>query len=322
MTTGVLLYADTNVENPKIRLADITDVFQQVTVSNVRSLETMIQPGESELVVSTQRILGAGINTTVFEVLRPIETEDIARLSWTGVGSDPGFRSVRAIGVDNTTHMAMVRVGPRSMKLMSTSGSSFNTASILTGDQLWLERNTDTYTSPFSSFNTDKLFTIQSKGTGYIVINDEGTLGEEPDVFSVVGAFEVFVQPIASKPKIGDYIKIAAGSNFNYYNQGVFQILRITDTYIEFVNPYSVAETLTNSSNAIVIFDYFIRFAHLISSGELMISFDGSPGFVMEKLGEDHGQYTGTIKTTQITATNTTLSPVSLRCQFAGAIEG
>jgi hypothetical protein len=323
LTTAVLIYVDPNIENPKIRLSDITDTFSQIAVANVKSSETVIPPGETNTVVTTQRVLAAGIATSQFDISRPIETEDVTRMTWTGAGSNPQFRSLRAIGVDNTTHMAMTRVGPRSMKLMSSSGTAFNTSTINTGDQLWIERNSDSFTSPFSAYNCDKLFTVQSKGSGYIVVNDEGILGEETDVAlgaSYAYAFRVFVQPITNGPRIGDSC-IISNSGFNFYNRGIFQIARITDTYIEFLNPYAVSESAV--SGGLIIFDYMIRFAHVIASGELTLTFDGNTeGIVIDKLGADIAQFTSTLKTTQITATNNTLTSIALRCQFAGAIEG
>lgn len=324
LETGVLLYADTNVENPKIRLADITDMFQQVTISNVKSMETIVEPGESEVVISTQRTLGAGIGTSEFTVSRPIDTEDIARLTYTGTGGAPGFRTLRSVGVDSTTHMAMTRVGPRSMKLMGLSGTAFNTTSILPGDQLWIERNSDAFTNPFSSFNCDKLLTVQSKGTGYVVVNDEGFLGEETDITlgtAYASAFKVFAQPSVSSPKIGDYVQIVSG-NFNFYNRGIFKLLRITDAYLEFSNPYAVDETVTNTASGLVIFDYLIRFAHMVSNGELQIAFDGNAeGLQMSPLGVDQAQFTATFKATQVSVTNNTMNSVVLRCQFAGTVE-
>jgi hypothetical protein len=218
--------------------------------------------------------------------------------------------------------MAMTRVGPRSMKLMSISGTDFDTTSIVTGDHLWIERNSDVFTNPFSAYNTDKLLTIQSKGTYYIVVNDEGLLGEESDIelgSDYTDAFKVFVKPAANAAKPGDFVTISA-SGFNFYNRGTFQLARITNDYIEFSNPYSVDEF--GASGGLIIFDYMIRFAHIISSGEITITFDGnSDGVILDKLG-DFAQFTSTLKTTQITVTNNSLSAVSLRCQIAGAIEG
>lgn len=323
LTTGVLIYVDPNIENPKIRLSDITDTFSQIAVANVKSSETVIAAGDTNTVASTQRTLSAGINTSQFNITRPIETEDIARMTWNGAGSNPSFRSLRSIGVDGTTHMAMVRVGPRSMKLMSVSGTAFDTAAINTGDQLWIERNSDSFTSPFSAYNCDKLLTIQSKGSGYIVVNDEGILGEESDValgVDYASVFKVFVQPASNGPRVGDSC-IISSVGFNFYNRGTFQLLRVTDDYIEFLNPYATSES--GVSGGLIIFDYMIRFAHIISSGELTLTFDGNTeGIVIDKLGTDMAQFTSTMKTTQITATNNTLSSVALRCQFAGAIEG
>jgi hypothetical protein len=324
LTTAVLIYVDTNVENPKIRLSDITDTFSQVSVANVKSSETVIAPGETSTVVSTQRTLAAGIATTQFNITRPVETEDITRMEWNGVGSDPLFRGLRATGLDNTSVVSFTRVGPRSMKLMTISGTAFNTTAMITGDQLWIERNTDAYTNPFSAFNCDKLLTIQSKGSNYIVVNDEGLLGEEASVTlgtSYDKAFKVFVQPTSLQPRVNDSV-IISNAGFNYYNRGTFQILRITDKYIEFSNPYSTDESAV--SGGLIIFDYMIKFAHIIASGELVLTFDGNAqGITIGKLGNtETAQFTSSLQTTQITATNNTLTSISLRCQISGAVEG
>lgn len=323
LNTAILIYVDPNVENPKIRLSDITDTFSQVAVSNVKSSETVIMPGETATVITTQRTLSPTISTTQFDITRPIETDDVTRMAWNGVGSNPLFRTVRATGIDNLTELAMVRVGPRSMRLMVVSGT-FDTTSIATGDQLWIERNSDAFTSPFSAYNCDKLLTIQSKGVGFVVVNDEGLLGEEPSV--VLGsaystALKIFAQPSANQPRVSDSV-IISNVGFNYYNRGTFQILRLTDSYIEFINPYATEELAVYGG--IVIFDYMIRFVHIIASGELSLAFDGNAqGLAIDKLGNnDTAQFTSTLKTTQITATNNSLNSVALRCQISGAIEG
>jgi len=323
LSTAVLIYVDPNVENPKIRLSDITDTFSQIAVANVRSSETVIASGETSTIVSTQRTLSASIATTQFDISRPNELEETTRMTWNGVGANPLFRSLRAIGIDATTQVALTRVGPRSMKLMTVAGTPIDTTTVNTGDQLWIERNTDSFTSPFAAFNCDKLLTIQSKGVGYIVVNDEGLLGEEAIVdlsTSFATAFKIFVQPTTTQPRVHDFV-IINNVGFNFYNRGTFQILRITNDYIEFLNPYSTNESAV--SGGLVIFDYMIRFAHIIASGELTLTFDGnSQGLIIEKLGSDSAQFTSTLKTTQITATNNSLNSVALRCQISGAIEG
>jgi hypothetical protein len=322
LNTSILIYVDPNVENPKIRLSDITDTLSQVAVSNVKSSETVIMPGETSTIITTQRTLSPTISTASFDITRPIATEDVTRMAWNGTGSDPLFRTVRALNMDSTTVLSMVRVGPRSMRLSVVSGP-FDTTTVSTGDQMWIERNSDSFTNPFSAYNCDKLLTIQSKGVGYVVVNDEGLLGEEPSVVldaAYTTALKIFVQASANAPRINDSV-IIDNVGFNYYNRGTFVILRLTDTYIEFVNPYATSET---ASGGIVIFDYMIRFAHIITSGELTLTFDGNTthGITIEKLGNnDTAQFTSTLKTTQITATNNSLNSVALRCQISGAIE-
>lgn len=324
LQTGILLYADTNVENPKIRLADITDVFQQVMVANVKSAEAVVKPGETKSVISTQRDSDPNLDTHSITFSRPISNEDVIRMSLT-IPTSATFQSRRTLGVDATTHLSFTRVGPRSMKLATLSGTPMNTSSVVTGDQLWIERNTDSFTNCFSEYNCDKLLTVQSKGVGYIVVNDEGLAGEEGDI--ALGslfdtAFKVFVKPSADSPRVADSVQVSSPA-FNSFNCGVFSILRITDNYIEFANPYGVDEVATNTVGGITIFDYFVRFLHLVADGELQVSFGaGNGSMTVAPLNTERAQLTLTVKTTEISVTNNTMNTVALRCQSAGTLEG
>ena len=319
LNTGVLLYADSNVENPKIRLADVTDTFQQIIINNVRSNEIIIEPNESETIANTQRTL-ATITSTVFSFTRPIDVQPTMRVEWTS-GADPVFRTLRNIGIDTTTHIAISRVGPRSMKIESISGTPITTTSVFTGDVVWFERNSDSYTSPFNAYNVDRAFIVQSKGVNSIIVNDEGIMAEENDVtISSTADLKIFVQPLPTSVKLNDYINITT-SAYNFYNRGIFKILRVTDKYLEFENPYGVIESVTNSTNGLVVFDYLIRFAHIIANGEIELRFDGnSSGLTITPLNHENSQFTASLKSTQILATNNTMNAISVRCQFAGIV--
>lgn len=322
LETGVLLYADTNVENPKIRLADITDSFQQIAISNVKSAEIVVGVGETKTLVSTQRTLPGGLALASCDVLRPIDNEDVIRIATSSLPN--AFRTARSTGVNGTTHLSLTRVGPRSMKLMSTAGNNLDTTSVVVGDQLWIERNSDAFTNVFSTYNCDKLLTIQSKGSNYVVVNDEGMMSEEADLnlaTQYASAFRILAKPTVDTPKVDDWVKI--NGNFNHYNKGVFRLLRVTDSYIEFANPYAVTETVTPSVSGITVFDYFIRFLHMVASGELDINLDGNAAVLTTSpLDIDKSQFTATIKATDISVTNNTMTPVVLRCQSAGTAAG
>ena len=324
LQTGILLYADTNVENPKIRLADITDVFQQVMVANVKSAEAIVKPGETKSVISTQRDADPDLDTSSITFSRPVSNQDVIRLSLT-LPTSAVFLSRRSLGVDSTTHLSFTRVGPRSMKLATLSGTPMNTSSVTTGDQLWIERNTDSFTNCFSEYNCDKLWTVQSKGAGFIVVNDEGLAGEESDV--TLGslfdsAFKVFVKTSADAPRVGDSLQLSS-PNFNSFNCGVFKIERITDGYVEFSNPYGVDEVVVNTVGGITIFDYFVRFLHLVADGELVVSFGaGNGSLIVSPLNAERAQLTTSLKTTEISVTNNSMNTVALRCQSAGTLEG
>lgn len=322
LETKVLFYSDQNIENPKVRLADIDDILQQINVVNVKSLELCVEPNENATIANTQRAISNTIDSAVFEVSRPVSSQEIFRYTWT---LSPAFRTVVNIGIDSTTHVALTRVGPRSMKLQSISGTAINSALVQVGDVLSFEKNTDLFTSPFSPYNTGNTYTIQSKGSGYVIFNDEGSMAEESDVelgTSFNKAFFVYSQPTASSAKVGDQVLITS-SNFNYFNQGTFPILRVAHDYIEVMNPYGVEETVTNTTNGMIVFDYFIRFVHLVATNEVSLKFDNNEnGFKIDRLNSDFAQFTSSVKATKIVVSNNSLSPVAIRCQFAAIVEG
>jgi hypothetical protein len=266
--------------------------------------------------------LGGSIDTSQFSFLRPVATDGIVRVLWTGTGGSPGFRTARALGVDATTVLSQTRTGPKTIRLQSTSGTPLNSAAVVSGDKIFFERTTDAFTSPFSSYNSGKTYTVQSKGSGYIDYIDEGTVIEEPSVTLGSGfaqALKVFA-PEGAGLRIGDSI-VLTSSNFNTANQGTFTVTQHTDTYVEFLNPYAAIETVTNSTNGVFAYDELIGFVYLVSSGNVVLFLDdqtiGSP---VVRLDNNVGFFMGSISASKIIIKNETSEKVSIRCQLAALL--
>jgi len=315
-----IIYSDANVENPKVRLSDISDSFTGITLSDVKSQEIVIDANSTYSVVNTQRTLGVGINTTEFQVFRPISTEDNVRMKWTGNGGNPAFKTARVLSVDATTTVSLTRVGPRTMRLQYVSGTALNTSQVLSGDKIFFEASDDTVTSPFSLANQNKTYTVQAKSATYIDFADEGMSVEEPSV--VLGAdfadvLKVFAADTPTTARVGDTLKVVS-SNFSADNQGSFPITKITDSYVEFVNPYGVSETATNTTNGIYIFDKLIGFVYIVSTGDVEIMTDGqTSGTKLQKLDANISLFFGSISASRIDIKNLSDVPVAVRSQYA-----
>lgn len=314
----LIIYADSNVENPKVRLVDITDSSLQVCVNDTKSQDLTIMPGESKEVANKLRTLGVSVDTAEFSLYRPDSVADRMRLSWTGSGGNPEFRVLRSTGVDATTQVSITRQGPRTMRIAHTGGTALDTSLVQTGDVIYLEKTYDLFTSPFNAANTGTHFLVQAKGVGYIDFSDEGgSVDEAAVILGSTEALKVFANPNPNKPKIGDSVRISA-SSFNLYNRGVFEITNVTDTYLEFVSPYGVAETVTNTVDGVAVFNDLINFFSAVSSGPLKVFIDSdTSGFQMSRLTQDKCVFQASVSAAKITLLNEGWTAVAVRCQHA-----
>ena len=314
-----IVHSDQNLENPKVRLADITDCFQAIRLSDFNSQESILQPNESQTVANNQRILGIGIGTSQFQITRPVSTDIMTRMSWTGVGGDPAFRTLRNLSVDSTTVVSLSRSGPRTMRIMSISGTSLISTSVLPGDEIFFEKNYDTFVSPFVSGNAGRKFPVQATGPNFIDFIDEGTAIEQPSVvlgLTFAQDFLVMSFPLNSL-RAGDEIKIKC-PNFNSFNQGTFKITLVTPAFIEFNNPYAVLETQTNTAGSVFAYDDLIGFVYLVASGALTIFLDGSAtGIPISTLDNNAAVFNGSISASRIDITNNSNNVIAVRSQCA-----
>lgn len=322
LETKLIIHSDQNIENPKVRLCDIVDTFQGVQLSSVKSQEFILKPNEQQVVANTQRVLGANIATSQFQIVRPVSTDSTVRFQWTGVGGDPAFRAARATGVDATTVMSLVRSGPMTMRLLSVSGTAMVTTTVIPGDEVFFEKNYDTYSSPFPASMTGRTFQVQSVGANYIDFIDNGTATEAASI-ALSATLNDFI--IMSFPVNGlrafDTIQINCLA-FNSFNRGSFQITLVTPTFIEFANPYGVLETQTNTANGIWAYENLVGFVYLIASGPVSISLDGQPGITLGILGNGASFFNGSVSASVINITNNSEATIAVRSQYSSVVIG
>jgi hypothetical protein len=269
---GLVIFEDRTDRNPQIKLPDITKAVQGVVVTNDKSERFQLGPGESQTILVTSRTIGLD-STTQLTVDRYLAAGDNVRLRWTGTGSNPAFRTNRAIGGDATTVVTATRVTPYVVRFAQVAGTAWSLGSVQSGDTLKIEKTTDAFTSPFSGTNQGKTFTVQAKGSNYVDVIDNGLAALDTAI--LLGAsFEFAIRVFsAGSVKVGDTVTLS-GTGINPSNQGKFEIVDLSYDYVEIVNPFGEPGTFLIGTNVFTIYDYLIGFLHLRASGPIQIKYD------------------------------------------------
>lgn len=297
LSVELLIFEDQRPTSPLVRTPDITREYQKVSVHSPRSEEIVLQPGETRTIAATARALTAD-GTTELQVLRPRASEDVIRLLYTGTGTAAGFRTKRNLTTNAATSVSITRIAPNTVRV--TGAAPFSTAAVSVGDFLKFERTTDAFTSLFSIANQGQYFKVQSKGSNYIDILDNGSASLDTAI--VLGAdFDQQLRVFSPGPvRVGDTVQLSGAINIG--NVGKWTVSDLSSDYVEFVNPYAVAETFVNTSN-LVIYDRLIGMLFVRGSAGLTLRLNGGGDI---KLGTVNGEalFLGSVEAHTVEAVN------------------
>ena len=312
----LLMYEDAdNNRNPLIRMPDITKSVQGVPVNNDRSDRITLYANDVKDLATTSRTLFWDA-TTELSFSLPISTESKMRIQWTGTGTNPLFRTKRAIGGSATTTVSITELTPYVKRVTNISGTAWNTASVQVNDLIRFERNTDSFASPFISGNAGVTYLVQSKGANYIDFIDNGQAIVEGSV--VLGAdFDLALRVMSPGPvKLADIVTITSTA-IHPSNNGKFEIIDISSDYIEVVNPLAVTETQTLGSNIPTIYEYLIGFVLLRASGPFKIKFDSQSEWAkVDRVGPE-ALFMASMSAHSIQASNDGPDPITVSIQYA-----
>ncbi|MEM4379098.1 MAG: hypothetical protein QXL01_00225 [Thermoplasmatales archaeon] len=312
---GLIIFEDASDRNPNIKLTDISKTIVNACVDNEESEKFHLNANETVDIVTTLRSLSWS-PATELKFQRYIANEDPIRLVHTGVGPAPAFRTNRAIGGSATTAVTITRSSPYVARITQTAGTAWTLGSVQVGDIIKFEKSTDTFTSPLSEVNRGKSYVVQAKGANYIEYLDNGESSLDSGI--VLGSdYEFAVRVFSPGPvKVGDTIDLS-GSGLNPSNRGQFTITDLSYDYVEFTNPFSIAETILYSTNVINIYDYLIGFIHLRASGQIKIRFgDQSEWMTIDRL-QTEALFMGSVETYRVQAFNDGQDAVSISVQHA-----
>jgi hypothetical protein len=305
---GLIAFEDQNVTTPQIRSLDVSRSLTGVTISNEQTLKADLAAGGSKVVAATARALTHD-GTTQYSIVQPWAAESSrVRLEWTGVGTAPGFATKRSIGLVASSVVTLSRVNSSTMRI---SSPALNSAAVQVGDMVRFEATTDSFTSVFSAANWGS-WRVLATGVGTIDVLDNGVMSQE--VATLSGVVDKQVRAFSNGPaKIGDILDIS-GQNPN--NVGQWQVTDIAYDYVEFVNPYAVAEVFLNTAN-VQVYDRLIGFLYIRSLGEVSIRINDGEPITLMQMGPNEAFFMGSVRAYKVELVNETVNSVSATVHHA-----
>jgi len=309
---GLLIYEDQDTNTPQIKIPDISVNIDGIQVFNDKSDRGSIQPNEIKDITLTSLDLSWDA-TTNLSFYRPTSDSNNIRLAYSS-GSAPVFRTNRNIVGAADTVVSITRVNDYIARITNTSGTAWNLSSVISNDYLRFHKTDDYITSPFSAVNQGKEFLVQSKGADYIDIIDNGNITEEADI--TLGAdFDKVLKVLSQgSVKVGDTIKIS-GSNVTSSNIGEYEIIDVSDDYIEYVNAFATEESVVYDSSEFVIYKYLIGFLNLRASGSLKMRLDSQQEWMSIGMIKNTAVFFGSINTYKIQIKNDSYETVTFSLQ-------
>lgn len=312
--------------NPTLRSYDWVTQGQGLPVRDTHSLDTTVQPGQSVLLKSTERVITADA-TTAMLVSHAVFANDIMLYRYSGTGTAPGFRAYRAIGGDATTILSVSLLGNTAAVFTQSGGTAMDFSSVVIGDNVFLQPTNDTVTSPFNVSSTGlypgNLLTVIDKSSTSITVKNPGTLVTETITLGTnfADAFRIFS---GSGVQINDSVSFDPSCALNIQNKsGHLDIQLVTDRDLYILNTSGVDQFAIALGGTITppirVFSDIISFLVVDADGALTLRLNNnsSGDITMYTYAQNRSFFAGSLNATSIMAINNTTCPINARINTA-----
>lgn len=221
-----------------VQLSSPLTVSFNGSASQMQPLDIILKPMQTQSLIQAPPTLTYTTSTN-WSVSYPLAADgSTARLS-----AAPGtFRGLRALAMSPSSVVSVIRLSDTVARIVLTT-SPWSTTDVQIGDQLFIERTTDSFTSPFATANQGLFLTVVGKSSTSIDIADNGVLVPDPSV-SLNAQYATAIKVLTSNVLPNDVLYVYS-SLFGYANKGKFVITTASDSYVEFINSSATAETVT-----------------------------------------------------------------------------
>lgn len=315
LTTNTLAYGDsTPTNNPSERFTDWSKKVS-VSVENPQSNPYVIAPGASLVAFNGTRATSVANNTEFELALSPLSW-DRYRFTWTGTGTNPGFRTNR--NIDLSTQTVVIAVLANNTITMTAEDSGSFT-SVQVGDTVLIPGvTTGDPTSPFNVLN-EGYWTVLGK-TGSTVLQLVRFPGESfsgyGESVSVTDPGQVLAYSTAGV-QIGDSVNISAG--FSSTVKKSYTVVAVTPEWFEVISTLALPdETAVPTAAGIIFYTAAKRFVQAFYNQQCMLQFNGTSdtSLVLVPWTANDSEFVGEFKKVgpswSLTITNTSTAPLEI----------
>lgn len=312
--------------NPTLRSYDWITQENGLPVRDTYSFDAVVLPSQSITLKSTERTILADA-TSVIGVNLPVSGSDYARYRWNGTGTAPGFRTLRNIGVDATTNLTITLSGISAAIISTASGTAASFSTCQIGDNIYLQPNDDTFTSPFNIVNTSlypgMLYTVIDKTSSTITVRNPGNMTGETVALGAnfASAIRVFS---STGVQLADSVVFDPTCNLNVQNKtGQFDVFMVTDRDLYLLNSSAVTNTPVAIGGTITppirVFSDIISFMAVDATGAITLRFNNnsSSDLTLYPYTTNKAFFAGSINATSIQAINNTSESITIRINTA-----
>lgn len=264
-----IAYEDLNASNnPLVRNFDLQYKAAGMPVQEAVSESFLIPPGATTTVFDGTRSTALA-NDTALTSSRPDPNKNIYRFTHVA-GTNPSFRTDRAIGIDNTSVFSITVNGPVAT-LTNTGGTPIDTTLVQVGDVLNLLPLCGA-----SVANQGKFVVLAKTSTSLSYQN----LSAVAQSFTVNTASDFLVYSngtSGNQIQVGDKVKISAGFSASVF--GTFSIAEVTPTWFEIAvaapNGIPLETSVIPSTSGLTFYSAAKKFVLIAAQDKCVARFNG-----------------------------------------------
>lgn len=273
--TKILAYADATVSsNPRMKYVDWLRDTSGVPVSDPRSEAYTIEPGGSLAVFNGTRTLLTDGTTSLTLSVSTLDSSHY-RLTWTG-GTNPVFRTTRGLTLSGTT-LTWVVNGNGTVTVTTNPINGFTNVAV--GDTVFVPNTTTGDIANVLSVLNSGFWTVLGKASNSIItlVRQTGVDFEGIGETTLLTTNLQFTAYSAAGVQVGDFVDISAG--FSITARKSFEIVDVTDTFIEFVSTAPLAgETALPGAAGLAVYSNQKTFLYVEADQECAVRVNGDIG--------------------------------------------
>lgn len=271
-THRVVAFDDTEVNsNPSMRHVDWRRDLSGIPVDLPKGYTVRIDPLAEVALFNASRTLTVDVSTELSISLSPLDT-DRYRLSWTGNGTAPGFRTDRGLTLSGGS-VTMALQANNTVQVTHSSGAVFSAVQV--GDNVFVPGVTTGDPAVFNALNEGSWVVLGASSTIITIARTPDMVFQGVSETVAVSANDQFLAYSITGVQVGDTLDII--SNFAVQARNSYQILSVTSRWVEFVSAVPLlAQTLTPGVGSFAIYSDAKRYVYLETDQSVAVKLNGN----------------------------------------------